>query len=733
MKRKYNTLNEEISRMKSLFGESRLYGNLVGEQEENIISEQWRFFNNPNVKGFRLGGKSVGSIANDFSQLGKYTEFLGVEVKNIEGIINHLTKYSDIWVDILGPKWNMPLLNKNLLILQDNLDSLKGMSEEVFKKRVMQYFPQMGGMQNMVEDMWRGVNDQKMKHLYVNTNTPVVKGKTDLSVVIDPKTNEIILSPTTKDIEGSISTKEEIDAWAKEADIEMESKMVEIIKDGDGKVLFGMDKDGNRYVKGEDGKWRLMDNLEYEEGMIKYDIDGKEVGVYNKNGELIDSNGNIVDEKGNIITKVEDIVPEAKIVTDASANGTPSQMDGKTFTDANGNLEKVENSFRDAQQKDGGLVEEVTNLNEQAFEERKMAFEDRKMAHEERMKDKTLSAEDKALKQREMDLAEKKFAFEVKQYEDALKEKKKASVDVTGENIAEVKKTFREKIGLTGKYFDFIFWPLSIKEGDHGLKRIAKQTGSAVVDPLGVLGWFRQFSPPNPKLVYAPKNANWHRAFRGVFGTGFNLMLWNIIMWKGFNSADYRIDKILPTYWKNIKNNWATQVGRMFLHWVFSGQFTEMCQELKDSSGKDCNEWLTGYGDDIEKHLKSYVDGKKCDELKAMRDSNGNLERVEYGNAAKYITGEYNKEMKSHIGAGWIEDFMEWAMGWKTDITNLTADAFETYEIDVTNGGGKTEKFNAIDYYFAQALMEKCGAEYQEKQTPVEPKEVVVEGGGAWG
>ena len=206
-------------------------------------------------------------------------------------------------------------------------------------------------------------------------------------------------------------------------------------------------------------------------------------------------------------------------------------------------------------------------------------------------------------------------------------------------------------------------------------------------------------------------------------------MLWNAIMWKWKKNEDYLFYNILPTYWTNIKNNWVTQVGRMYLNWQFSDQFTKMCQELKNSSGKDCNEWLSGYGEDIEKHLKSYIDGKDCEALKAMRDSNGNLEREEYGKTAAYITGEYNKEMKSHINAGWLEDFAEWAMGWKTDITNLTADAFETYEIDVTNGGGKTEKFNAIDYYFAQALMKKCGAEYQEKQTPVETIEVVVEGG----
>ena len=41
MKRKYNTLNEEINRMKSLFGESRLYGNLVEQEVVNDDTCEW--------------------------------------------------------------------------------------------------------------------------------------------------------------------------------------------------------------------------------------------------------------------------------------------------------------------------------------------------------------------------------------------------------------------------------------------------------------------------------------------------------------------------------------------------------------------------------------------------------------------------------------------------------------------------------------------------------------------
>jgi hypothetical protein len=708
MKRKYNTLNEEMNRMKSLFGESRLYGNLVDGQEENIISEQYKFLQ-------KL--KNLGKIKlTSFEDIKVLEEFINREITNVGDMIKHIDDFDAMWKTII-PQLNTVRLKKSLAILEEvaDADQLKNIPEDIFLSKVLPSYPKKGGMRDMVYDMWLSARGES-RLLPATIETRIVKLDDAGGLVVPTNAGDVNIAQIRK-ADDTIPL-EYFDDLGEEID-------PEIAKKG-GKKLY--DVNGDEI----DFSGKKVDVDSWEEGMIVFNDAGDEVGTYNKHGEIIDSKGNIVDKNGKIITKVEDIPTDADIVSDASADGTPSQMDGNTYTNNNGNLEKVEKSFGDAQQKDGGLMEEVTNLNEKAFEDRKMAFEDRKMAHEERMKDKNLSEEDKALKQRQMDLEEKKFEFEVKQYEDALKEKKKVSVVVTPENVDAVKKTFREKIGLTGKFFDFIFWPLSIKDGDNGLKRIAKQTGSAVVDPLGVLGWFRQFNPPNPKLVYAPKNANWHRIFRGVFGTGFNLMLWNIIMWKGFKDADYRIDKILPTYWTNIKNNWVTQVGRMFLHWALSDQFTEMCQELKESSGKDCNEWLTSYGDDIEKHLKSYIDGKDCDALKAMRDSNGNLERVEYGNAAKYITGEYNKEMNTHIGAGWIEDFMEWAMGWKTDITNLTANAFETYEIDVTNGGGKTEKFNAIDYYFAQALMEKCGAEYQESQTPVETKEVVVEGTVIW-
>ena len=705
MKRKYNTLNEEMNRMKSLFGESRLYGNLVDGQKENIISEQYKFLQ-------KL--KNLGKIKlTAFEDIKVLEKFINREITNVGDMIKHIDDFDTMWKTII-PNLNTVRLKKSLGILKEVADNgkLKNIPEDILLTKILPSYPKKGGMRDMVYDMWL-VSRGETRLLPTTIETRIVKLDDAGGLVVTTKTGDVNIAQIKK-VE-DITPLEYFDELGEEIDPETAKK--------GGQKLYDVNGDEIDFS----GKKVGVDS--WEEGMIVFDEAGDEVGRYNKYGEIIDSKGNIVDSKGKIITKVGDIIPDADVV---SPKGTPSQMDGKKYSDEGDNLEKVGESFNDTQKESGGLVEENTNLNDKAFEDRKMAFEDRKMAHEERMKDKELSQKDKDLQQRKMDLEEKKFELDKQKYEDAKETPTEKSVDVTKENIDDVKKTFRERIGLSGKFFDFMFWPLSINEGDSSIKRIAKQTGSAVVDPLGILGWFQKFNPPNTKLTYMPKNVWWNRTFRGVFGSAFNVMLWNAILWKGFENDDYRIDNIFPTYWKNIKNNWVTQVGRMYLNWQFSDQFTEMCQELKDKSGKDCNEWLTGYGDDIEKHLKSYIDGKDCEALKAMRDSNGNLEREEYGKAAKYITEEYNKEMKSYIDVGYFEDFAEWAMGWKTDITNLTADAFETYEIDVTNGGGTTEKFNAIDYYFAQALMEKCGSEYQESQKPVGTKEVVVEGTVIW-
>ena len=149
---------------------------------------------------------------------------------------------------------------------------------------------------------------------------------------------------------------------------------------------------------------------------------------------------------------------------------------------------------------------------------------------------------------------------------------------------------------------------------------------------------------------------------------------------------------------------------------------------MKTNTGKSCEEWTTGYGDDIKPMLNEYLDGKDCAALKEMRDSNGDLKKEEYGNAAKYISDKYNKKFTNAVDIGWFEKWFEGLIGWQTKLTEVAQTTFETHEIDITNENGDTETFNAIDYYFAQKLLEKCGEEYQAAEAVEKPVETVVEG-----
>jgi hypothetical protein len=59
MKRNLNSLNEQISRMKSLFTEERMFGNLV-EQEENEV--ETKELEGITVKGINTKGLDMGSF-----------------------------------------------------------------------------------------------------------------------------------------------------------------------------------------------------------------------------------------------------------------------------------------------------------------------------------------------------------------------------------------------------------------------------------------------------------------------------------------------------------------------------------------------------------------------------------------------------------------------------------------------------------------------------------------------
>jgi hypothetical protein len=175
MKKNFKTLNEEINRMKSLFDEDRLYGNI---KEDKIISEQYRFFSNI-ADAFKVTLKS-------FDQLDTFTKFINMEINSIDDIIKHVDEFDDMWRIILPNVKNWDALKNNLKklkTLQGN-GKLKNITEDVWIKQVLPGFPERGGMRDMVNDMWRIANG-KNPYLPQKVETRIVK--------TDPNTGALVV------------------------------------------------------------------------------------------------------------------------------------------------------------------------------------------------------------------------------------------------------------------------------------------------------------------------------------------------------------------------------------------------------------------------------------------------------------------------------------------------------------------------------------------------------------
>ena len=85
--KKIITLNEEINRMKSLFNDSRVHGNL---NESILLTEQGI------GKKLMKALSSVAVVLKGFDPK-LLTNFLETEIKNFDDLTRHLNQYDTIW------------------------------------------------------------------------------------------------------------------------------------------------------------------------------------------------------------------------------------------------------------------------------------------------------------------------------------------------------------------------------------------------------------------------------------------------------------------------------------------------------------------------------------------------------------------------------------------------------------------------------------------------------------
>ena len=236
-----------------------------------------------------------------------------------------------------------------------------------------------------------------------------------------------------------------------------------------------------------------------------------------------DKDGNWRDTEGNIIQKVDDSnIEDAIYVKDVPKGSTMSDLNGSTVKDTPENNSRINNAANE-EISDGGIKEvetnsEVGNLQDQTKKLEREIDELRKDLSN--TKDK-LSAEQ--IKTRDDKI--KELNDKLEDLKNKPTETKSSGVDV---NITEKQTDYTseklvKELGWSKKFSNWFvnyLLPLKITGEENGFIRYAKRAGSATVDPLGIINWFRDYKPRLPKGVHMEKKTiKWRKIYRTIGGS----------------------------------------------------------------------------------------------------------------------------------------------------------------------------------------------------------------------
>lgn len=137
MKRNFKNLNEQISRMKSLFTEERLYGNLI--ENQNILNEQ-----------FRKVGEFVDDVLKKLQKSGITKIPKAVELRNADDLIRFFSNNKNLWKSLGWPVDAVEGIISNIL---------KSKSFDPFNKYngryIFEYIPPEGNLRHTVLQIHR--------------------------------------------------------------------------------------------------------------------------------------------------------------------------------------------------------------------------------------------------------------------------------------------------------------------------------------------------------------------------------------------------------------------------------------------------------------------------------------------------------------------------------------------------------------------------------------------------
>ena len=150
MRKKYNNLNEELKRMKSLFSEEKLYGNL---NETVLLTEQ-----GPGRRILDALDSAGSSIAKAIKNVDPKlaTNFLNAEIRNFDDLSRHLNDYKSLWKS-MGIDWDYA--NDVVLSISswEKSGKLKNISNSDMLA-IINDLPTQGDLRGIIFDLWKESN-----------------------------------------------------------------------------------------------------------------------------------------------------------------------------------------------------------------------------------------------------------------------------------------------------------------------------------------------------------------------------------------------------------------------------------------------------------------------------------------------------------------------------------------------------------------------------------------------
>jgi hypothetical protein len=710
MRKKYNTLNEEMNRMKSLFGESRLYGNIV-DIEEEIITEQFKFFDDL-ASAFKLALKNVNTK--------NLNRFINYVVNDIGDVVKYLddVNFKPI-LKTLVPTQNWDEVAKTVKNIQRNFNKIPEASDEAYKKffkDVIAGIPEEGGMRNNIIQMMNNKRYGSTSNLPAVSGTKEVVRTTSGEVAIGTKnTNGVIVY---KNEAGKIIPAEQIKKIPDAEEVkyfDVDGNEIDPDTARQGKTTL-FDAEGNQIDV--DGKKIGVD----EEGTIVYDVDGEEVGVVDENGNIIDSNGNVVDGNGKIITKASDRIEDATIITEVSPGTTMDELNGKVVEGTDSNIKNIEESQLDEASETGAAV-----IGEQKLEvETDLSPEQEAMLKTLDNESKRLDIEMQKAKNEEARIELEKQKAEIENQRQDIENNPEGETNTTVDDPKveivtseeAIKKwadmTLREKLKFSWNLRKKLLL-LAPKADESNVVRVSKTFGSSLIDPLGLL---RPINPPDIKRVkdtksipggvqkvITPPNLVYRWFSRRLGGLTVNGIFWSWyltylnglnpfgILGYETNPSKYYFPRLYFTYIQNLKNTPLIGFALKGIEDYGKDQWGRFESEFKDITGKSIKEWEGYYAELIPSYTQNYFEDLSCDEILALRTSGDNpkLSNESMNKISKHCSDKYGKLLdqkfnlfkQNSVMAG---DFTTWILenmvGLKLEMPKITEDAFKEVKGD---------------------------------------------------